>query len=592
MKIQTKILLLLAVSMVFIAGFVGTVSILGLRSSGEATIARLKALGESDIKKMRADGQAQIARYREDLLAEKKTYIRSQVQTAFSALNKFINDTASFEMQGLRGETDEALKQALLEEAQAKAADLIRHLRYGPEGKDYFWINDLHPRMVMHPYKPKLNGKDLSGVADPNGKKLFMEFVKVCKEKGEGFVDYYWPKYGADKPVPKLSYVKLFKKWNWIIGTGVYLDDVEEAVALRQAQLEKKIQAQERQIMEEIEAQQRTVAREIRGLQWKIAGFSLLVIVLALAISTIILNKSICKPLAQIVEGLREGADQVSSASEQVSSASQSLAEGASEQAASIEETSSSLEELSTMTKQNAENASKADSLMRQANTAATEAARSMEDVISSMEELKRSSEQTSKIIKTIDEIAFQTNLLALNAAVEAARAGEAGAGFAVVADEVRNLAMRAAEAAKDTAQLLEGSVKQINKGVELVSKANDTFIKAADTSKETGELVGEIAAASHEQAEGISQINNAIAQMERVIQQAAASAEESASAAEQLGAQAQYMKGVVNQLIVLAGLEQGSGKMENSEFSGAQIQPASEQRIGGQTETAKDSEF
>ncbi len=569
MKIQTKILLLLTISMVCITAALGTISVIGLKEMGNTAINRLKGFSESDLKRIKADGEAQIEQYRQDLLAEKRAFLKSQVQTAVSALEKFIQDMASFEMEGLRGETDEALREALLAEAKEKAADLVAHLRYGKQGKDYFWINDLHPRMVMHPYKPQLNGKDLSGIKDPRGKRLFVEFVKVCKEKGEGFVDYYWPKYGTERPVPKLSYVKLFKKWNWIIGTGVYLDDIEQAVAQRRAALQKKIAHYEEQTKSEVNVQNKLVKQRARALQWRIGITALAVIVIAMVVSLFILRRNVTKPLAGVMEGLKEGAEQVSSASEQVSSASQSLAEGASEQAASIEETSSSLEELSTMTKQNAQNASEADTLMKEANNAALEAARSMEDAIKSMEEIKKSSEETSKIIKTIDEIAFQTNLLALNAAVEAARAGEAGAGFAVVADEVRNLAMRAAEAAKDTAQLLEGSVHQIHRGVELVSRANETFMRAAERSEKTGALVSEIAAASHEQAEGISQINNAIAQMERVVQQAAASAEESASAAEQLGAQAQYMKGVVDQLIALAGLdEEAKGMRKNDRFS------------------------
>jgi methyl-accepting chemotaxis protein len=170
------------------------------------------------------------------------------------------------------------------------------------------------------------------------------------------------------------------------------------------------------------------------------------------------------------------------------------------------------------------------------------------------MEEISKASEETSKIIKTIDEIAFQTNLLALNAAVEAARAGEAGAGFAVVADEVRNLAMRAADAAKNTAELIEGTVKKVKDGSELVTSTNDAFTEVAQSSSKVGELVGEIAAASSEQAQGIEQVNKAMGEMDKVVQGAAANAEESASASEELNAQAEQMKGIVHNLARIVG--------------------------------------
>ncbi len=264
--------------------------------------------------------------------------------------------------------------------------------------------------------------------------------------------------------------------------------------------------------------------------------------------------RSITKPLNRVIEGLDEGAEQVASASGQVSSASQGLAEGSSEQAASIEETSSSLEEMSSMTKQNAGNAQQADTLMKEANRVVTRANDSMTELTTSMEEISKASEETSKIIKTIDEIAFQTNLLALNAAVEAARAGEAGAGFAVVADEVRNLAMRAADAAKNTADLIEGTVKKVKDGRELVATTNDAFTEVAESAAKVGELVGEIAAASNEQAEGIEQINKTVVEMDQVVQQNAANAEASASASEEMSVQAEQMKGFVGDLVSLVG--------------------------------------
>ena len=238
--------------------------------------------------------------------------------------------------------------------------------------------------------------------------------------------------------------------------------------------------------------------------------------------------------------------EQVGSASGQVAESSQQLAEGSSEQAASLEETSSSLEQMSSMVKQNAENANQANNLMEEANQVVGKANNSMAELTNSMEEISKASEETSKIIKTIDEIAFQTNLLALNAAVEAARAGEAGAGFAVVADEVRNLAMRAADAAKNTADLIEGTVKRVKGGSDLVEKTNGEFNEVAGSVTKVGELVSEISAASQEQSKGIDQVNTAIAEMDKVTQTNAANAEESASASEEMSAQAQELNSML----------------------------------------------
>jgi len=267
-----------------------------------------------------------------------------------------------------------------------------------------------------------------------------------------------------------------------------------------------------------------------------------------------IIARGITGVLHRITLNMDEGANQVASAAGQVSSASQQLAEGASEQAAGIEETSSSMEEMASMTRRNAENAGQADISMKEVSKVVSNANDSMTRLICAMEEISKASDETQKVVKTIDEIAFQTNLLALNAAVEAARAGEAGAGFAVVAEEVRNLALRSAEAAKNTAELIDGTVKKIGEGSELANKTNDEFVEVAESSSKVGELVGEISAASGEQSQGIEQVNKAVVEMDTVVQQNAASAEESASASEELNAQAEQVKCMVGELAAMVG--------------------------------------
>lgn len=285
-----------------------------------------------------------------------------------------------------------------------------------------------------------------------------------------------------------------------------------------------------------------------------------------------IFSRSISRPIMRVVEGVNEAADQVAAASGEVSGSSQSLAEGASEQAAALEETSSSLEEMASMTRQNAEHANEANSLMNEITQVVQESNIAMGKLTASMADISNASEETSKIIKTIDEIAFQTNLLALNAAVEAARAGEAGAGFAVVADEVRNLAIRAAEAAKNTASLIEGTIKKIKDGTDQVNKAADAFQLVAGGTGKMGHLVGEVAAASSEQAQGIDQVNKAIAEMDKVVQQNAANAEESAAASEELNAQAAQMKGYIEELVFVVN---GSGRKAARSQSGLKAKKA-----------------
>jgi len=280
-------------------------------------------------------------------------------------------------------------------------------------------------------------------------------------------------------------------------------------------------------------------------------GIALVVIIGSICLATF-LSRHINKTLEEISADLTTGASEVSSAAGQLASGGEELAERAGSQAAALEETSASLEEISSVTRQNAENVAMADNLAQEAQQAIKKANESMGQLTESMQEITKASEETSKIINTIDEIAFQTNLLALNAAVEAARAGEAGAGFAVVADEVRNLAMRASEAAGNTAALIEATVIKVHGGAQLVTSTDSSFQEVAAGTAKIAMLMGEVTAASHEQAEGVNQVNLAVTELDRATQENASTAEESASAAEELSAQAQHMHENVRNLTAL----------------------------------------
>jgi methyl-accepting chemotaxis protein len=305
-----------------------------------------------------------------------------------------------------------------------------------------------------------------------------------------------------------------------VVGSGVYVDDVE---------------------------------REVRATLWIIGIISLLATSAAAAAVWLLLRSTV-RPVLHAVGVLNRGAEEVTEASRQVSAASQSLSQGATEQAASLEETSASMEEMASMTRQTAENAGRAATLMAETERQVQEANTALAHLVTSMDGIQDSSAQVAKIIKTIDEIAFQTNILALNAAVEAARAGEAGMGFAVVADEVRNLAQRAAQAAKDTSALIEQAGEKARDGNHKVAGVAAVTAAITRSSLEVKTLIDEISVASRQQTQGIDQVTQAVTQMEKLTQTTAATAEESAAASEELSAQAETTKDVVQQLGRLVG--------------------------------------
>ncbi|MDR2386395.1 MAG: methyl-accepting chemotaxis protein [Deltaproteobacteria bacterium] len=274
-------------------------------------------------------------------------------------------------------------------------------------------------------------------------------------------------------------------------------------------------------------------------------------VILSLAIS-IISSSRLSGSLLLITESLTHGSEEVERASLELSQASQSVAAGTSENAAALEETSAAIEELSSMTKRNGENAAQAKNLIDMARQAVVDSEGSMDKVMAAMDKIAVSGTQIGNIIKTIDEIAFQTNLLALNAAVEAARAGESGAGFAVVADEVRNLAIRSAEAAKNTAGLIDKTIGDITFGSALIKKTYEAFETLVDEVVKVSEIIEGVAEASTEQSQGISQITTAIHEMDQVTQNNAAASEETAGAAQSLSSEAHTLEESAQELLVL----------------------------------------
>ena len=276
----------------------------------------------------------------------------------------------------------------------------------------------------------------------------------------------------------------------------------------------------------------------------KHATYTVMAILILLVFSMyFLIKKLIAVPLKDFANRFNTVADQVDLAADQVSNSAQDLADGSMNQSVSLEDTALSIDEMAKMTKQNSENAYLADDLMQKANEIVGKTNTSMDELIASMGEISDASTETSKIIKTIDEIAFQTNLLALNAAVEAARAGEAGSGFAVVADEVRNLAMRAADAAKNTEVLIQSTVEKINSGTKIVTKANENFSQVTDTATKVATLLDEITDASREQSQRIEKTNQTVADLDKVAQQNSATAEESANSSKEMKTQANQVK-------------------------------------------------
>ncbi len=475
---------------------------------------------------------------RQLILEERQANVRQAVETAYGILDHY----HAIANKGVMPQ----------QEAQQKALETIRGLRYG--GTEYFWVMDTHPTMLMHPIKPNLDHKDLTDNQDPDGKRLFVEMTNTVKAGKAGFVFYMWPKPGSDKPVQKVSYVKGFAPWGWIIGSGVYIDTV--ATTFRSRLITFSLGAS-------------ILAGLLLALGMMIARSITRPIGLAVTVAQMVANGDLTSrievtsseeagqlmqalqqmnhSLIRIVGDVRSGTDTIATASRQIAAGNLDLSSRTEQQASSLEETASSMEELTSKVKQNADHARQANQLAMSASDVAFKGGAVVSQVVDTMASINASSKKIADIIGVIDGISFQTNILALNAAVEAARAGDEGRGFAVVASEVRNLAQRSAAAAKEIKVLIGDSVEKVNAGAKLVDQAGATMDDIVERVKRVTEIMGEITAASAEQTSGIEQINEAIRQIDQVTQQNAALVEEAAAAAESLQDQAGTLAQVVS---------------------------------------------
>jgi methyl-accepting chemotaxis protein len=405
---------------------------------------------------------------RETRITERKHDLTNVAQVGLS----IVKDYASLAQSGALSEAD----------AQKQALDRLSKVRYGEDG--YFLVINSKPQMVMHPIKPALDGKDLAGTTDADGRHHYVTFASVARNPEGGFVDYVFPHPGATaaQAVGKIGYVLRYEPWDWIIATGAYVDDIDAAFMRSVWQLGAIFVALSVLLIMLVVVTNRSLLRTIGGDPAYAANVAEAIAAGDLTItirtregdtsSLLVVMQRMREALTGVIGQIKHAADNVATGANEIANGNADLSSRTESQAASLQETASSMEQMTAMVRQTADHARTASDIAAGAAAVANRGGEMIAEAVSAMNGISKESGRMVEIIATIEGIAFQTNILALNAAVEAARAGEQGRGFAVVAGEVRALAQRSGGAAKEIRDLISRSIDEINQAVSLMDQS------------------------------------------------------------------------------------------------------------------------